>query len=44
MMMMMTVIIGVLGIVPEGREKKQEELKIRGRIKTILATVLLRSS
>ena len=41
--MKMTVIpimVGALGIVPKGMEKRIEELKIRGKIETIQTTAL----
>ena len=37
------IVVGALGSVPKGLVKKQEELEIRGRIKTIQTTEFVRS-
>ena len=38
------IVVGVLGMVHEGMEKKLKELAIKGRIKAIQTTVLLESA
>ena len=40
---MMPIILGALGRVPKGLERRLEQLKIKGRIETIQITTLLRS-
>ena len=42
--MVIPVVIGTLGMVLKDLEKELEELEIRGRIKTIQTTALLRSA
>ena len=41
---MILIVIGALGTVPKGLEKRLGELKIKGRIETIQILALLRSS
>ena len=41
-MMIIPVVIGALGTIPKGLVKGLEDLKIRGQVKTILTTALLR--
>ena len=41
--MVIPVVVGALGTVSKGVEKKLGELKIRGRIKTVQTTALLKS-
>ena len=38
------IVIGVLGTVPKGLEERLEELQIRGRIKAIQITAILKSA
>ena len=38
------IVVGALGTVPEGLDKRLEELEIRERIKTIQTTALLKSA
>ena len=40
--MVIPIVVGALGMVPKGLEKRLEEFEIRGRTKTIKTTVLLR--
>ena len=39
-MTMIPIVVGALGTVPKGLEKRQKELKIGGRIETIQTSVL----
>ena len=43
-MTVIPVVVGALGTVLIGLEKRMKELKIRGRIKTIQVTALLKSA
>ena len=40
--MVIPIVIGTLGMVPNGLEKIQEEMEIRGRIEIIQCTTLFR--
>ena len=41
-MTIISIVVGALGTVPRGLEKRLEKLEIRGRIETLQTTVLLR--
>ena len=41
---MISIVIGALGTVSKGWERKVEELEIRGQIETIQTTALMRSA
>ena len=44
MVTVILIVVRALGMVPKGLERELKELEIRGRIKTIQTTALLRSA